>query len=320
MFAMLQSAIASFLTFFMMLYGMVAGINFGDSVSKYKENVNSVESYSNTLETAIPQTDVYSLIKNHFEADLPAGKTEKKVIVLGYDGGRADALSLLDGSVEDSAISYLLSTDGTAKLSFCGGVNYPHFNKQDTSTAPGWASILTGQWADVTGVSGNGIPKSNEHLSLLTSLVDENTIADSAFYVSWNGHFVDDDSTYVNEKQYIADKNLDVTFSDAEDDDGTFANTLADVESADCSDFIFTIFEYPDHVGHDTGFCIENPEYAAAFAENDAQCKLIIDAIESRATYETEDWLIILTSDHGGYNTGHGFLTIQERMTFLVVR
>ncbi|MBE6812257.1 MAG: alkaline phosphatase family protein [Ruminococcaceae bacterium] len=320
MFTMFQSAIAAVITFFMMLYGMIAGINFGDTVKKYKENVSSVESYSNTLETAIPQTDIYAMIKNHFEAELPAGKTEKKVIVLGFDGGRADALSLLDGAVENSAISYLLSTDGTAQIGYCGGVNYPKFHKQDTSTAPGWAAILTGQWADVTGVKGNGVPKSNDHLSLLTSLVEDKIIADSAFYVSWNGHFVDDDSTYVNEKQYIADKNLDVTFSDADDDDGTFANTLADVQNADCSDFIFTIFEYPDHNGHDTGFCIENPDYADAFRENDAQCKLIIDAIESRDTYETEDWLIILTSDHGGYNTGHGFLTIQERMTFIVAR
>ncbi len=320
MFTMFQSAIAAVITFFMMLYGMIAGINFGDTVKKYKENVNSVESYSNTLETAIPQTDIYTMIKNHFESDLPDGKTEKKVIVLGYDGGRADALSLLDGSTENSAISYLLSTNGTAQIGYCGGVNYPKFHKQDTSTAPGWAAILTGQWADVTGVTGNGVPKSNEHLSLLTSLVEEKSIDDSAFYVSWNGHFVDADSTYVNEKQYIADKNLNVTFLDADDDNGTFANTLADVQNADCSDFIFTIFEYPDHCGHDTGFCIENPEYAAAFRENDAQCKLIIDAIESRATYATEDWLIILTSDHGGYNTGHGFLTIQERMTFIVAR
>lgn len=320
MFTMFQSAIAAVITFFMMIYGLIAGINFGDTVKKYKENVNSVEAYSNTLETAIPQIDIYDMIKNHFEAELPAGKTEKKVIVLGFDGGRADALSLLDGSVENSAISYLLSTNGTAQIGYCGGVNYPKFHKQDTSTAPGWAAILTGQWADVNGVKGNGMPKNQDCPSLLVSLVEEKTIDSSAFYVSWNGHFVDDDSTYIHEKQYIADQKLDVTFLDAGDDDGTFDNTYADVTSADCTDFIFTIFEYPDHNGHDTGFCIENPAYADAFRENDAQCKLIIDAIESRDTYETEDWLIILTSDHGGYNTGHGFLTIQERMTFIVAR
>ena len=320
MFTMFQGAIAGIVTFFMMLYGLIAGINFSDTVSKYKDNVSSVESYSNTLETAIPQTDIYGMIKNHFEAELPEGKTEKKVIVLGYDGGRADALSLLDGTTENSAISYLLSTGGTAQIGYCGGINYPNFHKQDTSTAAGWAAILTGQWSDVNGVTGNGVPKNQDCPSLFVSLVEDDIIEDSAFYVSWNGHFVNDDSTYVYEKQYIAEKGLDVTFTDADNDDGTFANTLADVQSADCSDFIFSIFEYPDSAGHGTGFCIENPDYAKAIADNDAQCKLIIDAIESRETYETEDWLIILTSDHGGYNTGHGFLTIQERMTFIVAR
>ncbi|MBR6780564.1 MAG: alkaline phosphatase family protein [Clostridia bacterium] len=314
------SFIATVATFFMMIYGLIGGINFGDTIAKYKDNVSSVEAYENTIETAVAQTDIYGLIEQHFASDLPVGKTEKKVLVLGYDGGRADALALLDGETNDSAISYLLASGGNAQIAYCGGVNYPTINKQDTSTAPGWCSILTGEWADVTGVTGNGVVKSNDHLSLLTTLVEDEKADSSAFYVSWNGHFSADDSTYVLEKQYTEEKGLPVVFSDADDDDGTFANTLADVQQADCSDFIFTIFEYPDHIGHDTGFCIDNPDYAAAFKECDAQCKRIIDAVEARETYESEDWLIILTSDHGGYNTGHGALTIQERMTFVVTR
>lgn len=314
------SFIATVATFFMMIYGLIGGINFGDTIAKYKDNVSSVEAYENTIETAVAQTDIYGLIEQHFASDLPVGKTEKKVLVLGYDGGRADALALLDDETNDSAISYLLASGGNAQIAYCGGVNYPTINKQDTSTAPGWCSILTGEWADVTGVTGNGVVKSNDHLSLLTTLVEDEKADSSAFYVSWNGHFSADDSTYVLEKQYTEEKGLPVVFSDADDDDGTFANTLADVQQADCSDFIFTIFEYPDHIGHDTGFCIDNPDYAAAFKECDAQCKRIIDAVEARETYESEDWLIILTSDHGGYNTGHGALTIQERMTFVVTR
>ena len=184
MFLSIQSVLAAIITFFMMVYGLIAGVNFNDTVKAYKANVSSVTAYENTIETAVPQTDIYGMIKGHFESELPAGKTEKKVIVLGYDGGRADALSLLDDSVDASAVNYLVSTGGTAQIGYCGGVNYPAFNKQDTSTAPGWASILTGQWADVTGVTGNSVPKSNDHLSLLTSLVEAQIIDDSAFYVS----------------------------------------------------------------------------------------------------------------------------------------
>ncbi len=312
-------AISAIVTFFLMLGGMFTGTYFDDTAESYIAAVESVKAYTNTIETATPQTEVYNIIKEHFDAPLADGKTEKKVIVIGYDGCRADALSLMDDEGK-GGISYLLSTGGQAQLAHCGGVNYPQINTQATSTAPGWCSMLTGEWADVHGITGNGIRKSNDHLSLLVSLVEAGTIDDSAFYVSWNGHFVNNNSTYFNEKEYIAENNLDVTFLDADDDAGTLANTLADVNAADCSDFIFLTLEHLDHAGHDTGFSINNPIYAESFAQSEADAKTIIDAIEDRETYSEEDWLIIVTSDHGGFCTKHGNLTIQERMTFIVVR
>lgn len=315
----IQKIICVVATFFMMIYGMAAGTNWNDTTSDYKKNVSAVTAYSNTLETATPQTEIYNMIKNHFTSPLAEGKTEKKVLVIGYDGCRADALSLMDNDGK-GAISYLLSTGATAEIAYCGGVNYPAINTQATSTAPGWCSILTGTWADVHGITDNGIEKSNETLTLLTTSVEDKTVDDSAFYVSWNGHFNGSETTYIQEKNYIEENGLDVTFLDADDDNGTVANTLADIRSADCSDFIFTILEHTDHSGHDTGFSLNNPDYSKSFADAEADGKAIIDAVEARETYETEDWLIIITSDHGGYNTGHGSLTLQERMTFIIAR
>ncbi len=313
----IQKIICVIATFFMMLYGMIAGTNWSDTTSAYKENVNSVKAYSNTLETAVPQTELYKIITDHFNAPLAKGKTEKKVVVIGYDGCRADALSLLDKDGK-GGISYLLANGATAEISYCGGVNYPAINTQATSTAPGWCSILTGVWADIHGITYNGIEKSNEHLTMLTTLVEDETIDSSAFYVSWNGHFGGRKTTYIQEKNYVEEKNLNVTFLDADDDKGTLTNTLADISASDCSDFIFTILEHTDHSGHDTGFSLNNPDYSKSFADAEADGRAIINAVESRETYEAEDWLIIITSDHGGYNTGHGSLTLQERMTFIV--
>lgn len=317
MLSIFYSVIAGIASLFMMLYGVIGGLNNFDTISKYKENVAAFEPYENTIETAVPQTDIYNVIKEHFKGELPAGKLVKKAIVLGYDGCRADVLHLAE---EDGAIAKLITSGGKAYVAYCGGVNYPYFNKQATSTAPGWCSILTGQWADVTGVSDNGIPKSNDNLTLLTTLVEGKEADESAFYVSWNGHFIGDDSTYINEKTYCENKNLNVHFVDADDDEGTFKNTLNDVKSLNCSDFIFTIFEHTDHEGHGSGFDIENEAYLNGFYEEEALSAEIIDAIESRLTYGIEDWLIVITSDHGGFNTGHGAFTIQERMTFYVVK
>lgn len=58
-------------------------------------------------------------------------------------------------------------------------------------------------------------------------------------------------------------------------------------------------------------------DYRNAFADAEKTSKACIDAIKARATYDTEDWLIIITSDHGGINTGHGGVSMQERYMFI---
>ena len=41
--------------------------------------------------------------------------------------------------------------------------------------------------------------------------------------------------------------------------------------------------------------------------------------IKSRNTFEEEDWLVIIASDHGGHLTRHGTQKIQDRTTFLAL-
>lgn len=308
--------ISWFATFGVFIAGVFTGTNNSDFIMNYKKNVESVPFIENDFKTALPQTDMYDIIKDHLTEKSPDGK-EKKAIVIGYDGCRADDLSMCSAK-DNSGILTLLDGGGKAVLSYCGGVNYPRINTQATSTAPGWCSMLTGEWADVHGVTDNGIPKSNDHLTLLTTLVEDKSIDSSAFYVSWGGHFSAEDATYYPERMYIEEKGVNSKFLKANDDDGTYANVMADIAQADCSDFIFSIFEYCDHIGHDTGFCMNNPEQVQAFADVEKASKTIIETIKARENYENEDWLIIITSDHGGYNTWHGGPTMQERYTFII--
>lgn len=306
--------IAWIATFGCFIAGIFTGTNNMDFTANYKKNVKSVEIYENDFDSALPQTDMYKLINDHVNSPLPEGKTSKKVIVIGYDGCRADNLAMC----EDDGGIMMLQKEGSAALSYCGGVNYPQINKQDTSTAPGWCSMLIGKWAGEIGVTGNGMPKSNDYLTLLTTLVEDEKIDSSAFYVSWGGHFDSDDSTYINERHYVEEKGLNVNMLKADDDNGTKKNVLDDVTKADCSDFIFSIFEYCDHTGHDSGFCMNNPEIVKAFADQEETAAEVINAVKARETYDEEDWLIIITSDHGGYNSWHGGPTMQERYTFIV--
>ncbi len=286
-----------------------------DTEEFFRENVSTV-GYENTIETATPQTALYDIVNDHFNADLPEGKTEKKAIIIGYDGCRADILA---EKQDNGAINALLKDGGSIELAYCGGVNYPEKNTQDTSTAPGWCSILTGEWADVHGITGNDITKSLDTKTLLTTLTENGTIDSSAFLTKWKGHFSRNNATYLMEKDYCEENGIDVDFNLCKNDAKTHETAIAEVSAEDCADFVFMIYEHTDSTGHNKGFTFNNPAYKQAFLDMD-QCALeVINTIKDRETYETEDWLIIVTSDHGGINTDHGAESIQERFTFIVM-
>lgn len=293
---------------------MKYAIDSADTEELYRQNIASVN-FDNTVENAIPQTELYNMIKAHYEAPLAEGKTEKKAIIIGYDGCRADVLTEM--RYEKSAIRDILAHGGSLKLSYCGGVNYPAENTQDTSTAPGWCSVLTGVWADKHGVTANGITKSMEYKTLLTSLVEDKIIDSSTFITKWKGHFDRKNATYLEEKAYCEENGLNVAFNRCKDDEASYEYALNEIGKTDCADFIFVIYEPTDSVGHDYGFTINNPDYKKAFQEADLYGIETLNAIMQRETYNTEDWLIIVTSDHGGIGTDHGGDSIQERMTFI---
>ncbi len=287
-----------------------------DTEALFLKNVNLI-GYENTIEDAIPQTELFSVIKEHFNAPLAEGKTEKKAIIIGYDGCRADILTEIQQ--ENSAITTLLEDGATFNLAYCGGVEYPEKNTQATSTAPGWCSVLTGKWADEHSITGNDITKEVEPKTLLTSLVEDGVIDSSSFITKWAGHFSRDNATYLLEKEYCEKNDLAVSFNKCKNDKASLDFTLEEIEKENCADFLFVIYEQTDSAGHSFGFSYNNPRYKEAFIEIDNYGYETLKAIRERETYESEDWLVIVTSDHGGINTDHGGDSIQERMTFAVI-
>ncbi len=282
----------------------------------YEEKLNN-DFMENKWNEAVNQSEIYTLIMKHFTSPLAQGKSVKKAAVIGYDGMTAEMLGHLD-KVPRGAMKYILENGGHAVFSYAGGKPYPEDIIQETSTASGWCSMLTGVVADVHKIDDNGIVKEIEPKSLFLSLLEKGLAKKTAFYVSWGGHFEDDNSTYLKELEYIKENGLNAVFLKADNDAGTFANTISDIKSDDCSDFIFTILEYPDRNGHGFRFEPEIPEYMQALVDSERDGMDIIEAIESRENYEKEDWLILVSSDHGGFGYGHGGPTLQERITFIV--
>ena len=63
----------------------------------------------------------------------------------------------------------------------------------------------------------------------------------------------------------------------------------------------------------------EIPEYAAAVVNTNAYIEQAIQAVYARDTYEQEDWLILITTDHGGHGKNHYQATAVERLTWMAI-
>lgn len=282
------------------------------------EILSSEELFKNTQASALPQTKINAIVTEFLKAPLPEGKKEKKVLVLGYDGFRFDALEALLQDTNTSLKDVGLA--GGLYVMYAGGEEE---SLQETSTAPGWASILTGAWSDQTQVYDNEDEKSSDTETFLMSM--EKIGYTSAYISSWAPHF---DTTYRADIEQIQKEGLPISYVQTSDDADTLQTTLNfivdpdSLEKADAMDLdiVFTIFEYSDHEGHTSGFSTSNPAYMKACRDADSAGKQILEAVENRKNYEQEDWLILITSDHGGTAMGsHGGQSEGERTTWLAI-
>lgn len=329
---------------------------------KYFEQVSSYKFWENDGKTAVAQTHVYDMVQAHLDSQTESGKT-KKVLVLGYDGARAELLSNVrasgvnkDGNdiysgdnpnSVNSAINHVIDDlGGKAYLSFAGGDTKDNF--QATSTAPGWASITTGAWGNKNGAPDNPDEKNGTNIKNLdykTFMLQaaENRGMKSIMLASWDAH----KTTYKKEMEYVEQKGLPMEFygfgkygyetlidengDPKVDDEGNEITRKYDDNdvhnkllscvtegSADEKDVIFCIYDWTDHNGHGTGFTNENRNYVNAFRNSDTLMYNVISAVEARSNYANEDWLIILTADHGGIKTWHGEQNPECRTTFIV--
>jgi hypothetical protein len=71
-------------------------------------------------------------------------------------------------------------------------------------------------------------------------------------------------------------------------------------------DALLVFLNDPDSTGHATGFGPSNPKYLAVIHTLDGYVGGLLDAIAARPTFGREDWQVILTTDHGGYQLNHG--------------
>ena len=221
-------------------------------------------------------------------------QTIKKVLLIGIDGCRADALELANTPTIDNLISN-------------GVYSADALNNDITISGPGWSAILCGVW-------------SNKHLSIDNSFVgtdytnypplfkrieDFDANLHTVSICNWNP--IND---YI--VQNYADYKLNVS-SDA--DVSSEASTYL---TTNHPDIMFLHFDDVDHAGHAYGFSPNLSQYITAIEGVDALLTPIMQAIFQRPNYTNEDWLVLITSDHGGVGTSHGGTSIEHQNVVVI--
>ena len=221
---------------------------------------------------------------------------KKYVLAIGIDGLRTDALDAartpnIDSLKQEGAYSSTCKILGS------------RYQKNDTISGPGWTSYLTGVWADKHGVHDNefGGRKINRYPHFFNLLKQQYPDYKTASFIDW----------YPIDQYIVSKADIRVGFK-AHGSDGytAFDQRIADraVKVLAEQDVRATMvyFGATDENGHRFGFHPSVPQYRDAVEKVDQHVGRMMEAIKSRPTYAKEDWLILISSDHGGEGKGHG--------------
>lgn len=216
----------------------------------------------------------------------------KRALLIGIDGLRADALEKASAPVLHALIQHGTYAPGAL-------VRPPEQVQASTTSGPGWSSILTGVWPDAHGVSENSFQghRYAEHPAVFEMIQP----AWSASLSNWPpvNKLLSAKATFA---PVVEAEPLDYAVADA-----ALARSVATILAKLDPALIFVMFGNVDATGHGQGFRVDGAPYLDAIAQVDRQVGVVLDGLKKRASVTREDWLVVVTSDHGGQGQGHNF-------------
>lgn len=237
----------------------------------------------------------YLSVKSAIFKPLDSVKATKKVLLIGVDGLQYEKIKQ----------QHTPNFDAFKMVkAYAGGiVGTP--SQQTTGSGPGWMTILTGVWTDQHGVISNDTSNKCKAKSVFQYLKDYNPKLQTTSIATWSA--IHD---FLNEQMSAVDKRLD-----GGTDKNATARALSELEKGD-PDFMFVHFSDPDNIGHAIGY---GQKYDESIRATDAYLGEIMEAIRNRKEKKNEEWLVILTTDHGRRGDGHnhGSQTIEEKTVFI---
>jgi len=229
-----------------------------------------------------------------------------KVLVIGLDGVRVDALADASTPVIDSLAEHGFFSD-EAKT------------RVRTVSGPGWSSMATGAWTDRHRVDGNDLSRNDyaTYPDFLTRIERERPELGTLAVLDWPPL-----GTSASGGPLFSDA-IDVKINfDGETDGYRVADSLS-VEAAARHlrapgvDAAFVYLGEIDVAAHQTNS--RAPEYRDAIERADAFIGRLLDAMRRRSTYGNEDWLVLLSTDHGRNDAGgHGGRSPSETTVFFL--
>ncbi len=246
-------------------------------------------------------------------AALFAAEPAKKVLYIGIDGTRFDAIE----RAETPHLDALMKEGIHSPTCLILGERY---RRNDTISGPGWSSILTGVWADKHGVHNNTFVGRNyeQYPHFFARLKQARPDVKTASFVTWEPIH-----------KFITSA-ADVSVSFEQKEHGVLDYDRYDTQATGAAvkhlseanpDAVFLYIGQVDVAGHAKGFHPSVPDYIAATERADKLVGRVVATVKARNSYADEDWLILVTSDHGGKGTGHGsgHTTPEILNSFLIV-
>lgn len=221
------------------------------------------------------------MLVSPLEGNAQAEKVNK-VLIIGIDGCRSDALQAastpnMDALWKNGAYSFKAQTD------------------EISSSGPAWTAMLTGVWHQKHNVVNNDYTDPDlEHYPHFFHRVRKEK-ADLALYsvVNWGPiHKILQEG--------------DATYATSMVNDARVVSKVAGLLKSRAVDAMFVQLDEVDGAGHTHGYGVDHEKYLEAIEKADKQVGKMVSALGKRSQAENENWLIILSTDHGGSDHGHG--------------
>ena len=239
-----------------------------------------------------------------YGAALADSLPSPKVVFVIVDGIPADVIE----RVPTPAIDAIAAAGGYGRATVGGPIGEP--GETPTISAPGYMTLITGTWANKHNVYKNyGISPDYRYWNLFRLARSEKPELRLGIFSTWT----DNRTILLGEGLAEAGNwRFDLVVDGLEEDEVRFppqplAAHIADVDDAvsreaarliesEGPDLSWVYLQYTDDVAHKYG---DSVEFEQAVIQMDQRLHAIWSGVQARKKVHDEDWLVIVTTDHG---------------------